>query len=129
MKIRIIFSTIFFSLSSLIFAGTQVPDDLANLATSINKDLPKKVDNITTFTSVSVDATTLHYHYRISKKAADFNIKKAKDSSRKNLASLVCSSDLHTKLFARKINIEFDYTDQNGLPLWGIVFKQGDCKK
>jgi hypothetical protein len=80
--------------------------ELAASAAELNRDAPKKIDEITTLTSVTSAGRFLQYNYRISEKGSD--IEQLRTSLRKNIVSLACK-DFDAKRQMKEFGIAYRY--------------------
>lgn len=99
---------------------------LARLVAETKPTLPKKVDEVTTWTDVEADLDTWRYHYTLSDRAKLDPY--SQGTYRKMLVDQVCGSDAR-KILAQKITIEYVYTYQSsvGEEKMRITIPPGSC--
>jgi len=120
---------ILLSLCSITYADTLTTDELAQVAARINKDLPEMIGKSTLLTSVTVDSTTFHMHYRIvDQNVADINVARFSRKMKKTMKPTICSNKTFFNILSSGINLEIDLVDQKDHPISNLVYTAKDCK-
>lgn len=106
-------------------------DFLNTVVQEVNKQLPRKLDNITWLDSVSLKKpNTLNYHYRLIQNDSilydwDVTRKNAIEKAQNNIDSLNSVS----KLFSgRDVKMHHFYVDSIGKPLFDFIIKPSNQK-
>jgi hypothetical protein len=90
--------------------------------------LPKKVDDDTELTAMSVVNNTLVFKYRLVKAEADsVNKSTFYEKIRSHLLVKICKDPEIKKIFSSGYSTSFDFSDKKGQPLAEVFIKSSDC--
>lgn len=102
---------------------------LSKVATEMNKQLPKTLDDETEWTSVGSQEGQLIYNYKLTKRTAnEVNGPALMNGIKPQAVQGVCAnSDLKNKFLKNKVTLVYNYVDSAGTAVGGFQIAPSDC--
>ena len=102
---------------------------LSEVASRINKDLPRSVDADTSIESVDGLEAMLVYNYRLVKvSAAELNLDQFVSEMTPNVTNAACnSSDTRDTFLKEGVTLRYAYVDKSGVPVASIDVTPAHC--
>lgn len=101
---------------------------LKQAESEVNTSAPFMVDEATRLERASVDGNRISYHYTLIQYSADeidFNATQGTLKSR--VRSAVCTSDEMKAFREHRVDMEYIYSDKNGVRISSFVINAGEC--
>ena len=102
---------------------------LGKVATEMNKQLPKTLDDETEWTSVGSQEGQLVYNYKLTKRqASEVNGPVLMNAIKPQALKGVCANtDLKDKFLKNKVILVYNYVDSAGTAVGGFQIVPSDC--
>jgi len=97
-------------------------------ATELRKQLPQKIDEVTTLNSIFSTGTTLQYGYSISYNLSELNVEQFKQTMTKALQHNVCGIDSMVKTMKIGGKYSYLYMDKEGQLITKIDIDSSSCE-
>jgi uncharacterized RDD family membrane protein YckC len=125
----IIISAIFLSIYGAIQTQQQYTiTTITNQIQSLNKDLPKQIDQETELTSVILKNMVVNYNYRLlNKNSSEVNADYINSSFKTNLINQVCNDNYMKGMLENAYRFSYNYKDKNGNDITNIQVNINDC--
>lgn len=105
-----------------------IEESLTKALPEMNKDLPKKVDEITQLTSITSSGRNISYNYKIDDKGLKITQNDLDVSMRSDVVKGICTQ-LQTKTLADKgVVFLYNYYKNSGLYIGTLSVSSSDCK-
>ncbi|CEG55551.1 hypothetical protein [Legionella fallonii] len=133
-KISVFLGIVFLSIGAVIIIQTlmhsnDIEYQIKRAVNSINKTVPRKIDESTNIEKVSFDNKLLTYHYKlIDKNKSEINTMFFSLVLKAQLIKTVCKNADLKYYLSRGIDLSYHYVDKNDEEVSDILITKYDCK-
>ncbi|MCZ4280738.1 hypothetical protein O4H49_08110 [Kiloniella laminariae] len=107
----------------------SLDDEIAQASVGLNRNLPQKIDEITTLERTSSKGPVLQYHYTILLTPDLVDAKTFSSNMSSQLKGLVCSADSMVDTLNDGGGYRYTYVYETGQPLFDTTLFKADCIK
>ena len=98
-------------------------------AKELSKNLPTKLDSITTLTKAEANNGNLNLYYTLSNPDAKEHAAEAEEGMRATIVDTYCNNDQNKQVREMQIEVTHNYVDSTGAQLFTIKVNPTMCKK
>jgi uncharacterized membrane protein YvbJ len=105
-----------------------IEESLTKALPEMNKDLPKKVDEITQLTSITSSGKNINYNYKVDDKGLQLTQKELNTSLKSDVVKGVCTTSETKSLVDKGVVFIYNYYKYSGLYIGTLSVNSSDCK-